>query len=118
MSRELSALSLTLGAQDLGEEVGHVGRLELIRRQVHDAAATGATGPPTPRSPRPSGVTAITLGRPGNRPWLTTIASSSAASPCAARKAAAGPAALAVATSSTAPVLSAVRPSRSSGSTT
>jgi hypothetical protein len=36
--REPSALSLILGAQYLGEEVGHVGRLELIRRHVHDAA--------------------------------------------------------------------------------
>jgi hypothetical protein len=69
--REPSALSLTLGAQYLGEEVGHVGRLELIRRQVHDAAGDRRDRSAHPQVP-------------------PAIASSSAASLCAARKAAAG----------------------------
>jgi hypothetical protein len=90
-----------------------VGRLELIRRQVHDAA-----GDRRDRSAHPQVAPAI--GRhcdyarpPEEPPWLTTIASSSAASLCAARKAAAGPAALPVATSSTAPGSSPDPPTRS-----
>ena len=52
-----------MGAQYLGEEVGHVGRLELIRRQVHDAA-----GDRCDRSAHPQVAPAIGRQRDDARP--------------------------------------------------
>jgi hypothetical protein len=95
-----------------------LGRLELIRRQVHDAA-----GDRRDRSAHPQVAPAIGRHRdyarpPEEPPLVDDDRFVLAASLCAARKAAAGPAALPVATSSTGPALSQVRPSRSSGSKT